>query len=366
MTVRVRLSGAGLADLAAILTESVRRSQPSAIGVASAFVTVAGVEHLGRILGPRRAKVRLIAGTSLGLTQPTAIAAAAARRWEVRLGHSPSAVFHPKLIVGGRSFRGDGLLESPCFAAVGSANLTSSAMSENVECTCLLDGGSAPEELGKLFQQLWQDAEPVTNNALRAYCETFSERIQTRTTTDLRDLGIDDIEGLQTVTAQRIRTCRRARFPAVSHDEAGCIWVGLESSTGAYTFQPEFPKRVARLVLRILEENGIQPEVRGDNRQRRVVANLDVECSDGEVREMTFTHYFHNGMSRLNVPNEVPRAEWARDSRSGIAVLRRCNSGRALVFLDILPPGKEADRVVQRSFVLDTWDVTPTRAYGWY
>ena len=81
---------------------------------------------------------------------------------------------------------------------------------------------------------------------------------------------------------------------------------------------------------------------------------------------MQYRFYENNGMSRLNIPNEVPGVSWARHNKDGIAIVERGPSGGALLRLRILEPGADESEVVGRSAALGTWDRTRTRAYGWY
>lgn len=71
-------------------------------------------------------------------------------------------------------------------------------------------------------------------------------------------------------------------------------------------------------------------------------------------------------MFRLNVPNDVPGVQWARDHKDGLAIVERGLPGGAPLRLRLLKPGADLSEVVGRSAALGTWGRTSTRLYGWY
>ena len=68
-------------------------------------------------------------------------------------------------------------------------------------------------------------------------------------------------------------------------------------------------------------------------------------------------------MFRLNIHNDAPSAEWARENKDGIATVEATEEGFRF---KILRPGKAMVEVIERSLALGTWGRTPTRLYGWY
>ena len=366
MTLSTVLSGQPHVQLTDILKDAFADESPHAIGIAAAFVSTQGVDLFHSLMPQQRPHaVRLIAGTSLAFTHPNALALATARDWDVRLGVASEGLFHPKIIIGGEAFSSDGGIANPSLMYVGSANLTRPAMERNVECGVLFRGTGVPADGAGIFQSIWDTSDALTKHTLRQYSSLFTRRNRTRTSRDLQDLGVTDADGEHSVTVANIGEHAQPEHRALDHQDADTVWVGLETSTGDFTFQPEFPRIVGDMVLRMLEEDGVQPVSHGQGRRGRVVADIAVMCSDGQVREMTFTYYNHNSMSRLNIPNEVPNAEWARENRAGIAVVSR-NDDEANIQLEILRPGDSANECARRSFVLGTWKTTPTRAYGWF
>src|SRR5437867_4340832 len=140
MTQRVSLSGAGGADLAESLGQSLIRGRPAVVGIASAFVSVEGVRELVQIFSRCGSpECRLIAGTANCVTHPEALYAAKRHAWKVRLGRSRGGIFHPKLVIAGNRFARSGTVNDLCLVYVGSSNLTAGGFRGNVECGFLAD-----------------------------------------------------------------------------------------------------------------------------------------------------------------------------------------------------------------------------------
>ena len=68
----------------------------------------------------------------------------------------------------------------------------------------------------------------------------------------------------------------------------------MQSFTGEYNLQVEFPKEAGIVLRRVFGK----PSKDG---------SIDILCADGAIRPLSsFEFYQHNGMFRLNVPNAVP------------------------------------------------------------
>lgn len=364
MTSAVLLSGHDLRNLGGVLALRLRHARATAIGMTSAFVSVSGVEQMSRIL-PRGATIRLVAGTSLSFTHPNAITRAMSMAWEVRLASNVVGIFHPKLIVGGEAFLATGAIRRPSFLYVGSANLTAPALSVNTECGALISGADVPIDASATFEKLWAMASAVTPSLLASYTEAFTRRNRSRRADDLVDFGVTDPAEVPPTLAT-LRLKRKPRHAALPHDSAQTVWIGLESSTGAYSFQPEFPRRVGNLVERALEQAGVSMQYLGSGDNQRVTAEVRVLCSDDVIRPMTFTYYGNNSMWRLNIPMDVPNAAVAAADREGVAILSLDPLSGADLSLKIVLPGEEANEIVRRSYLLGTWASTSTRCYGWF
>ena len=138
---------------------------------------------------------------------------------------------------------------------------------------------------------------------------------------------------------------------AIGNSAATTAWAGLQSFTGDYDLQVEFPRDAGQVLSRLLK--GI---AKGNK--------ADVLCEDGQKRQFIFRYYTDNGMWRLNVPNATPDVSWVRQHKDGIAVLEVGDDGS--VGFRIIKPGRQLTDIVQRSFALGTWGKTSTRFYGWY
>jgi hypothetical protein len=69
-------------------------------------------------------------------------------------------------------------------------------------------------------------------------------------------------------------------------------------------------------------------------------------------------------MWRLNVRNDTPGAQWAREHKEGIAIVEADDGG--VIRFRIIKPGRELLEVEDRSLALGTWGRTTKRLYGWY
>ena len=144
----------------------------------------------------------------------------------------------------------------------------------------------------------------------------------------------------------------KTEHKAISEAAASVAWAGLQSFTGAYNLQVEFPKEAGKVLLRIFEHLS-----RDDT--------IDIVCADGEVRTFKYKFYEDNRMFRLNIPNSTPFVAWAREHKQGIAYVGYGEAQGPLYF-QILRPGQSMIDIVDRSLALGTWGRTPTRLYGWY
>jgi hypothetical protein len=331
------------------------RNRPMVIGIAAAFVSIQGLNELIRVL--RRCgmpQCRLVAGIDNAVTHPGALFAARDRGWPIRLGRSNTGIFHPKLLVGGQAFGPGGTVSGVCCVYVGSSNLTKGGLRTNVECGMVDEAADAISGASAIFGTLWEAAVPASDEQLRNYAATFAERARRRSVSQLVDLDINDSEPVL-VEPNELRARRAPARGSISAQFAVAAWAGLQSFTGEYRFQIEFP-RDAGIVVRQLIGARAGPGGR-----------LDVYCpADGETRPMQYRYYEDNNMFRLNVPNETPGVEWARANRDGIAIVEQGPAGGAPLRLVVLMPGTETNDVVARSVALGTWGRTSTRVYGWF
>lgn len=316
---------------------SVKR--PPAIGMATAFLSVAGARKFSSFVRSCGATtVRLVVGISGAVTHPSAIKYLAEQDFLVRLGNHSPGIFHPKLLVGGDRFAISGKMATANCGYVGSANFTNSGLTKNVEVALATVDPILAQEIGDAFSSIWVAGARLTTRSLEQYERLFAKRLGNRTIEDLQLLNV--LEGTNIATATPPE-------PLISPQLCNGAWAGLQSFTGEHTFQVEFPRRAGEALGILL-----------GMREGQIV----VECADGEFRTMIFRYYQHNGMYRLNVPNDVPLVDWARRERRGAFFVWKDNNriqakiirGRAL--LD----------VSERSKALGTWGKTSTREYGWF
>lgn len=338
--------------LLAHLESELKIAKPSAVGLASAYVSVVGADELLRLLNAIKAKeCRLLAGIDGEITHPQALSTARQAGWDVRIGKPFKGIFHPKLIVGGKKFDSKGKIEESNFAYLGSGNITRGGLLVNVECgfTSLVAADVAP--FADSFSSLWNNGTTLTDPLLASYTKRFSERNRKRTKDDLEFLGVADFPNLLTATTAVLRTTKPPTEAqhSIPTTFAAAAWAGLQSFTGEYQFQVEFPRAAGEVVQRMLVGQGVP---------------ADVACED-KVRKMNFHYYEDNSMFRLNIPFDVPNVEWAKANHDGIAFVAQGKPGGPPIQLRVLKPGKQLNEAVGKSVALGTWGRTPTRLYGW-
>lgn len=338
------------------LERALRVARPRVIGIASAFVSVRGVERALEVV--RRCGepgCRLIAGTDHAITHPEALSLAACAGWEVRLARGPMGVFHPKLIVGGTRFGRGGLIRDVCFLFVGSANLTDGGLRTNVECSLVASGDEMVRGAAEAFSRFWSMSTRADDAALTHYAAAFADRNRGRSPSELEALGVTDGQAMNNHSRRQLLRQRPPRTAAIRTVYAEAAWTGLQSFTGEFRFQVEFPRAAGEVVHRL-----IQGYARPDG-------YVDVYCaSDETTRSMQFRFYTDNSMFRLNVPNDLPGVQWARENRDGLALVERGPTGGAPIRLTVHRSGALTDEVIARSVALGTWARTTTRLYGWF
>ncbi len=355
MAQRIMLSGVGTEHLRDGLRLSLLHVRPSVIGVAAAFVSTEGIRQLFDILRRCGApECRLIAGTDNAITHPEALYAARDHGWRIRLGKKTGGIFHPKLIVAGKKFSRSGTIQQLCCVYVGSSNLTAGGLSTNVECGLIAEADGCLVSASEAFAKLWNTSYPATDAELRRYAARFAERARRRAVSELADLGVNDSQPVPSRPVD-LRAQQPPLRPAYGSEFAVAAWAGLQSFTGEYRFQVEFPRAAGKILSQL-----IRTHTQADGR-------IDVYCPDDETtRPMQYKFYPDNSMFRLNVPNDVPGVAWAREHKDGIAIVEEGLPGGAPLRIRFLKPGADANEVIGRSAALGTWGRTTTRFYGWY
>jgi len=351
----IMLSGIGGKHLKDALLAALRETKPGFVGIASAFVSTTGVEYISNILSrcgsPR---CLLIAGTDKAITHPEALYSARRLGWDTRLGKAPLGIFHPKMLIAGHEFSDPGVIQKLCCLYVGSSNLTAGGLHNNIECGLVAKEQECPETATAAFSQLWTSAKPASDDELRNYAARFAEAARRRKPTELEDLGIGDSQSAPASQADFLLV-RPPAQPAVAKDFATTAWAGVQSYTGEYRFQLEFPKAAGAVISKLLQLKSAQN------------SDVDVYCTeDGSTWIMKYRFYDDNGMFRLNIPNDFPGVAWARANRDGIAVIDKGPQGGAPLRLQFLQPGSDVNDIIKRSAALGTWGKTATRAFGWY
>lgn len=331
-------------------------ARPTSLGIAVAYVSIYGFQALRRLVEDAGVtEIRLVTDVGDAITHPEALRGALNSGWIVRVVDPQAGTFHPKMIIAGRIFNDRALLEETRLSLVGSANLTKGGLVSNVECGVLSTSDALSAEFARTFSKLWRKGAELNEDMLEQYEAKFAEVNRKRAPKDLEILGVADEFDVEKFdkTELRRRPAPRPTERSIRNAAARAAWAGLESFTGEYRFQVEFPRDAGEVLGRILHS-------RGSNSEVKVVSEDDI------TRNMTYKYYEDNGMFRLNVPNDTPGVDWARENHAGLAVVHAATHEDAPLHFRIIKPGKEADDVVGRSVALGTWGKTRTRLYGWF
>lgn len=342
-------------DLMSEVEPLLSQAESKAIGIASAFISVRGVNLVLSMLKRCGSPTcRLVVGVDNAITHPKALYYAREAGWKVRLSQGSPGIFHPKLIVAGSRFNRNGVLTKPSFFYVGSSNITAAGLTRNVECAYVSLDRRGAIDAARAFAVFWRQGAPATKESLANYSARFAGCSRSRPPVTLEDLGVSDTQAVNVEFDDLLGDQTPPETPAVGKEFAEVAWTGLKSFTGEFMFQVEFPRASGEVVRRMIGQD-ISPDSR-----------VNIACTDGEIRSMKFDFYEHNGMFRLNIPNRLPGVDWARENREGAAVLRRNPEPGVPLRLELLRPGNELDEIIGRSSALGTWGKTSTRPYGWF
>ena len=337
-----------------LFSKRILRVKPPVVGMAVAYVSTSGFSLVKKILDKGKVgEVRLVTDIRDGVTHPKALQSAMASGWNVRVVDSLDGTFHPKLYVGAAGFDDNTGVADLSLAITGSPNISYGGFLKNGECVFWSTTPHCRKSAAKAWLDCWNIGVPATAEKLAAYEKIFALRNRYRKPVDLVALGVTDrIPEKTDGVPKKGVTPPKPEHKAISETAASVAWAGLQSFTGEYNLQVEFPKE-AGLVLRRIFENLAQG------------VSIAIHCADKVVRTFKYKFYEDNGMFRLNIPNSTPLVGWVREHKQGIAYVEY-DEGADILNFEILQPDLPMMDVVDRSLALGTWGRTPTRLYGWY
>ena len=335
-----------------LFRRQIMRVRPRVVGMAVAYVSASGLSLVRNILDEGGVgAVRLVTDTKDGVTHPRALRGALENGWDVRIVDNLDGTFHPKLYVGAARFDDDLGVADVSLAITGSPNISRGGFLKNGECVFW---SAAPHgSAAQAWLDCWNAGVAATEARIREYERNFARRNRGRKPSDLVALGIaENIPAKADGVPTRGVRPPRMEHRALSEVAASVAWAGLQSFTGEYRLQVEFPRGAGEVLRRIFGN------LAGDD-------SVEMLCTDGVTREFKYRYYTANGMFRLNIPNDVPLVAWAREHKRGVAYVEHRGTQEGLQF-EIVQPGQAMDEIVDRSLALGTWGRTPTRPYGWY
>jgi hypothetical protein len=281
------------------------------------------------------------------VTHPAALRMALDEGWTTRVVNRTQGTFHPKVFIFSRQHRRS-LPYNPAALLCGSNNLSKGGLHNNVEASMLHAENAPIAEAATLASEMWRVGQTLTNAILATYESRFRDRNSKRPVEDLRALGVSDAPN-----PPNVPPALQYQSPSFSRNAAQAAWAGLQSFTGEYTFQLEFPRDAAVVLSRLANAYGAGRYVH-------------ILCADGLVRPMRYAFYADNDMFRLNIPNDVPGITRARTRRQGVGLIELIDDARARLKLTVSDNSNFVSNVHGRSFALGTWGRTPTRLFGWY
>ena len=352
MTFALRPTGTGGKRFLPALSRIAAASPSAEIALAVAYGSVFGVERLSEIAGENNIEqVTWITDVRDAVTHPQALRMATQLGWRVRTV-AGAATFHPKIYIGCDSVAAAGAIGGVKWVALSSANLSAGGFRNNVEATFFGRGEAYEKQASATFKTLWDCGKDLNVAWIDEYEKYFYHRNRSRSVEDLITLGIPDspIDELQ--PNQKPAT-QAPKIASVSPNGAIAAWAGLETFTGEYRFQVEFPRSAGEVLGGMIATTGASGKV-------------EMRCDDGNLRPMSFRFYPDNSMFRLNIPNDTPNIAWIREHKAGVALVFAESTAGHELRLSIVKPGDDLDDLVSRSAALGTWGKTPTRLYGWY
>ena len=228
-----------------LFRRQIKRTKPPAVGMAVAYVSQSGFNLVNRILHEGGVKeVRLVTDTKDRVTHPKALQRAVDSGWNVRVVDDLTGTFHPKLYVGGAGFGGPAGVADLSLAIMGSPNMSRNGFRRNGECVFWSVTPHAVKSAGRAWRDCWRAGVPATAAKLFEYERAFALRNRFRKPQDLVALGVVDdlpaqVDGLPKKSTKPPKT----ELKAISETAASVAWAGLQSFTGEYTLQVEFPER---------------------------------------------------------------------------------------------------------------------------
>lgn len=343
------ISGTGGHNTNEKIAEIVGNSRTGRLFFASAYASWQGVTTIDDILSDEGVDdCAAVFGLDGYVTDPAAIELAQDLGWELQLVEQSGHPFHPKMgIAGGQS--SSPYIDGADEGYIGSANFTQGGLETNVEAGIVTEEEEIVSQLREMARQFWEMSQAPKDVDIDSYASRYA-KIERSRPNEQTQPG----KGESSPSGDTSEVSVPPEIPTYSPEYATTAWVGLESFTGDYTFQIEFPRTPATVVRELI----------GDDE-----GAVMVECSDG-IREMDFGFYRDNQMFRLNVPNDVRGVERARREETGIALIEKAEDSVAPIKLSILfdnpPSGRTASETIERSKRIGSLGETPTRLYGWF
>ena len=318
-----------------ILIELIESTKPSMIGIAVAYVSTYGFFKLKSILDEYSIKnVVLLTCTKDYVTEPEALSYALESKWSVRVLNPTEGIFHAKIYIGAQSTNVKSMKELSMLM-VGSSNLSKNGMYINTECMYWTKSKKELQTYKEIWLKCIKRSTKLTTKELEQYITHYEEHNKDLSGEQKRRLGLQ--EALDSGENPDLKNAKVS-------------WVGLETITGEYQFQLEFPRESGLALQRLFDK------VSKDN-----VAQIFYE---GEGSFEFTLRVYQNNQKRLGCKPSVPMVEWIRENKRGIMKIEYRASLHRLYY-KVLTDEKEIAHLIKETEQLGNLDHTSTRKCGW-
>ncbi|MCB2146743.1 MAG: phospholipase D family protein [Deltaproteobacteria bacterium] len=319
---------------------------------AMAYVTVAGVRDVLSLFEKPPDQSRWVIGLDDAMSQPGAIELCKSfSQSQVRVAsfEGEQRRFHPKVL-----YFSNGNNSPIAFMMLGSANLTKSALSKNIESVIILQSETDQDkiELDQIWNTTWDLGRRIADPELEEYKQKYTISKKHRNFSYKARTG---------------KTKKRGNVCLVLEDDRAEI-----DPTAASTCWIECGNVTA--MGRELEFKAEQGLFFGLNPHGEDPKYFKYKVSDGSIIPLRMK-YQGNHMWRLQMTNNVPevadglrplRADGTLGRSPWVAIFKRIDKNNNYTLGFVRLNGKEHKKLRQQSIVNGTYGKTTAREYGWF
>ncbi|PCH51271.1 MAG: hypothetical protein COC17_01240 [Hyphomicrobiales bacterium] len=334
----------------------VDKKKCSTLNVAVAYATVSGTNQILHAFKKNKLnQSRWVVGLSDMITQPDVLELLLALKGaKVRVADTNQygTRYHPKVFQFGDHKSG-----RPEITIIGSANMTASALNDNVETLSLLYAESEKDysDFRKLWRQLWKIGQPLSSKIMNDYRKKYA-------------------------AADKIRKDQRRKFKKTTKLKAGQQKVKEVFSSDEAQLDPKLAKvcwiEVGKATLfgRELEFKAELANFFDLVSTGQPAQTFNFELKDGTTTSLRMKYQTKNGMWRLQMNPSIPEVEVGlrpKLPKGGlgrsphVAIFTKTKAAKTFELRFILDTSKEYAALQTKSEETGTLGQTTARKYGW-